>query len=130
MTDTTRLEQRLSPILALLQKQQLLHSFTQRQDQPRADLIENLLQRQQEAELRRALAHLNGPDAAHLLQMLTTDKRTMVWHELPDSIAAQALIELPDGLRTTVRIVGSPVQIGDKVIPDPAIPNCWRRAPS
>jgi uncharacterized OB-fold protein len=40
-----------------------------------------------------------------------------------------ALVELPDGLRTTVRIVGPPVQIGDKVIPDPAIPNCWRRAP-
>lgn len=40
-----------------------------------------------------------------------------------------AVIELPDGLRTTVRIVGPPVEIGDKVIPDPAIPGCWRLAP-
>jgi uncharacterized OB-fold protein len=40
-----------------------------------------------------------------------------------------AVIELPDDQRTTVRIVGPPVQIGDKVIPDPAIPGCWRLAP-
>lgn len=40
-----------------------------------------------------------------------------------------AVIELPDNVRTTVRIVGPPVEIGDQVMPDPAIPNCWRRAP-
>jgi uncharacterized OB-fold protein len=40
-----------------------------------------------------------------------------------------AIIEQLDNVRTTVRIVGPPVQIGDKVIPDPSIPNCWRRAP-
>ena len=40
-----------------------------------------------------------------------------------------AVIQLSDNTRTTVRIVGLPVQIGDKVIPDPSIPNCWRRAP-
>ena len=41
-----------------------------------------------------------------------------------------AVIELPDDdRRTTVRIVGPPVKIGDKVIPDPAYPGCWRLAP-
>lgn len=98
MTNTAtgpKLEHRLAPILDLLQKHQVVQSMTQRQAQPRADLIETLLTRQQENELHRALEKLNGPDAAHLLQMLTTDKRQLVWHELPDSIAAQALIELP-----------------------------------
>ena len=47
--------------------------------------------------------------------------------ELPFQLA---VIELPGNVRTTVRIVGSPVEIGDKVIPDPAIPNCWRLADS
>lgn len=101
MSDTVtgpKLEHRLAPILDLLQKHQVVHSMTQRQAQPRADLIETLLIRQQENELHRALAKLNGPDAAHLLQMLTTDKRLLVWHELPDSIAAQALIELPESV--------------------------------
>lgn len=101
MTDSVtgpKLEQRLAPILDLLQKQQVVHAMTQRQAQPRASLIENLLIRQQENELHRALEKLNGPDAAHLLQMLTTDKRLLVWHELPDSIAAQALIELPESV--------------------------------
>ncbi len=40
-----------------------------------------------------------------------------------------AVIDLPDDVRTTVRIVGPPVEIGDQVTPDPAIPNCWRLAP-
>ena len=40
-----------------------------------------------------------------------------------------AVIELPDHARTTVRIVGPPVQIGDQVTPDPAEPGCWRLAP-
>lgn len=93
-----KLEQRLAPILALLQKQQVVQTVTQRQVQMRADLIENLLNRQQEHELRRSLSKLNGPDAAHLLQMLTPDKRELVWQELPDKVAAQALVELPEAL--------------------------------
>jgi uncharacterized OB-fold protein len=47
-------------------------------------------------------------------------------HELPFQLA---VIKLPGDVRTTVRIVGPPVEIGDKVIPDAAIPSCWRRAP-
>ena len=41
-----------------------------------------------------------------------------------------AVIELPGNVRSTVRIVGPPVEIGDKVIACPAIPNCWRLADS
>lgn len=93
-----KLEQRLEPILELLQKHQVVQAVTHRQTQPRADLIENLLIRQQENELHRALECLNGPDAAHLLQMLTSDKRLLVWNELPDSVAALALIELPESV--------------------------------
>ena len=40
-----------------------------------------------------------------------------------------AVIELPDDIRTTVRIVGPPVEIGDQVAPDLAQPGCWRLAP-
>ena len=40
-----------------------------------------------------------------------------------------AVIELPNDMRTTVRIVGPPVKIGDRVNPDPANPGCWRLAP-
>jgi uncharacterized OB-fold protein len=39
-----------------------------------------------------------------------------------------AVIELPDDARTTVRIVGPSVEIGDQVTPDPAAPGCWRLA--
>lgn len=95
---TAKLEERLAPILDLLQKQQVVQAVTQRQAQPRAELIESLLHRQQEVELRRYLGKLNGPDAAHLLQMLPTDKRLLVWNELPKRTAVQALIELPEAV--------------------------------
>jgi len=97
-TTPARLEDRLAPILDLLQKQQVVQAVTQRQAQPRAELLENLLHRQQEVELRRSLARLNGPDAAHLLQMLATDHRLLVWSELPVRTAGRALIELPEAV--------------------------------
>jgi uncharacterized OB-fold protein len=37
-----------------------------------------------------------------------------------------AIVELPDGNRTTVRIVGSPVEIGDHVEPSPNTPDAWQ----
>jgi uncharacterized OB-fold protein len=37
-----------------------------------------------------------------------------------------AIVELEDSARTTVRIIGPNVQIGDRVQPDPNDPNCWR----
>jgi uncharacterized OB-fold protein len=40
-----------------------------------------------------------------------------------------AIVELEDDNRTTVRIVGPDVKIGDQVEPDPDIPNCWRLLP-
>lgn len=101
MNDThnsPKLQQRLAPILELLHKQQVVQSVIQRQAQPRAELVEQLLFRQQENELRRSLANLNAPDAAQLLQMLTPDKRMLVWQELADATAAQTLIELPEAM--------------------------------
>ena len=93
-----KLEERLAPILDLLQKQQVVQAFTHRQAQPRAELIENLLHRQQEAELRRKLNTLNAPDIAHLLQMLPTEKRLLVWNELPHKTAAAALVEVSEAV--------------------------------
>lgn len=41
-----------------------------------------------------------------------------------------AIVELPDGNRTTVRIVGPTVKIDDRVHPSPDTPNAWQLFPS
>ena len=94
----SRLEARLAPILDLLQKQEVVQAMTHRQAQPRADLIENLLLRQQEVELGRELRGLRGPEIAHLLQMLPMEKRLLVWRELTTETAADALVEVPEAV--------------------------------
>lgn len=98
----SRLEERLAPLLDLLRKQELVSAITLRQSAGRDDLVENLVQRQQQVELARALSSLHGADIAHLLQMLSTPKRLAVWHLLPPDIAADALVEVPEGIVETL----------------------------
>ncbi len=92
------LKEHLAPILELLQRQELEEALTRKQTHGRANLVENLLHRQQEAELQRKLAKLASADIAYLLEMLPIDKRVMVWHELDDVVAGMVLLELSDGV--------------------------------
>lgn len=93
-----KLEQRLSPVLTLLQKHAVEKAVTQRQHHARSNVIEQLVQRQQNAALYRELNKLNNADIAHLLSMLPGDKRLLVWEELSHTEAGNILLELPDGI--------------------------------
>ena len=64
------LQDTLEPIFALLQKQELVESLAHRQSGTANSLVEQLVHRQHEAELRRKLHNLNAADIAHLLDML------------------------------------------------------------
>lgn len=90
------LKHRLAPVLELLQKQGVVQSVTHRQQQNRAEVIEHLLHRQQQAAINRELSKLNSADIAHLLVMLPSDKRPIIWHELKPELAGQVLTELND----------------------------------
>lgn len=92
------LAKRLAPVLEQLQRQTVVESVTHRQQQPRSDLIENLVQRQQSAALLRELNRLNEADIGHLLNMLPADKRHTVWMELPNTTAGGVLLELNDAV--------------------------------
>ena len=93
-----KLAKRLAPVLEQLQRQSVVETVTHRQQQQRSDLIENLVQRQQKAALVRELNKLNKADIGHLLNMLPADKRHTVWQELPNSVAADVLLELNDSV--------------------------------
>lgn len=98
MTDTAselKLQDRIAPLLALLQKQQIVESLTHRQESHGATpLVENLVHRQHQEAIRRKLKALKPADLAHLLEMLPLDQRTLVWELVDDRKASQTLSEL------------------------------------
>jgi magnesium transporter len=90
------LQDTLEPIFALLQKQELVESLAHRQSGSANSLVEQLVHRQHEAELRRKLHNLNAADIAHLLDMLPQKKRLLVWGLVGDQQAAECLLELSE----------------------------------
>jgi len=102
MSDATdrpqKLSRRLAPVLEVLQRQAVVENVTHRQQQARADVIENLVERQKRAALARELAKLNKADIAHLLNMLPPDKRQAVWQELDNTSAGDVLLETYDSV--------------------------------
>jgi len=98
LSSPNKLERRLAPLLDLLQKQSVVQSVTHRQQQNRADVIENLLQRQQQAAIQREVDKLKSPDIAHLLEMITSDKRHIIWRLLSHEVAGEVLIELNEAI--------------------------------
>ncbi|MGH8248004.1 MAG: magnesium transporter, partial [Gammaproteobacteria bacterium] len=76
-----------------------------RQETPRRELVQNLLQRQQSAELRRKLLRLHPADIAYVLENLPPGKRQALWGLLADTERGAVLLELADAVR--VSLVGA-----------------------
>lgn len=90
------LQDSLEPIFALLQKHELVESLAHRQAGSANPLVEQLVHRQHEAELRRKVHSLNAADIAHLLDMLPHKKRLLIWSLVNDQKAAECLLELSE----------------------------------
>ncbi len=96
------LQDRLEPIFALLQKQQIVESLAHRETGYSKPLVEQLVHRQHEEELKRKLRNLRAADIAHLLEMLPPDRRAVVWDLSADQQAAPTLLELNEGVLHSV----------------------------
>jgi magnesium transporter len=94
ITDQTKLDQRLKPVLESLERFDLMDSLHDRQRHPQPEVEANLLHRQQDAELSRRLATLNGADVAQLLEMLPGKNRYRVWDNLVNRAAGDAVVEV------------------------------------
>ncbi|MEY4590267.1 MAG: hypothetical protein RL497_2343 [Pseudomonadota bacterium] len=93
-TRSNKLQDTLETIFALLQKQELVESLAHRQSGSTNPLVEQLVHRQHEAELRHKLQSLNAADIAHLLDILPQKKRLLIWALVPDQKASACLLEL------------------------------------
>ncbi len=96
------LSTRLEPILRIIERQEVVESISVQQAHGKEDLVENLVHRQQEAELRRHLNKLPAPDIAHLLEMLPVAKRLLVWRDLKENDAGSVLLEASDAVRKSL----------------------------
>jgi magnesium transporter len=90
------LDARLEPILRLLHRHDLVRSLAQRQSPAKPELVDSLIERQYESELRRRLAALDSADIAHLLEMLPPQPRRAVWHQVAVERAGEVLWEAAD----------------------------------
>ncbi|WP_437820124.1 magnesium transporter [Sorangium sp. So ce1078] len=88
-----RLQESLSLVTTLLEKQRVIEALTHKQESKNKELIESLVHRQNLALLQRKLRDLHPADLAHIIEVLPQADRLVVWAELEPHHAAQVLLE-------------------------------------
>ncbi len=93
---SSKLDQRLKPILDLLHKHELVDSLVRQQQAPRKRLVEDLVHRQHLAQIANALGRLHAADIAHLLERLRPDDRLLIWSQVSDEHGGDVLWDVND----------------------------------
>ena len=96
------LQDRLAQVVELLHRHKLVEDLTQRQEGQHQDLVENLVHRQNLAELQRKLDELHSADVAHILEALPLDDRLTVWQLVKAERDGDILLEVSDAVRESL----------------------------
>jgi magnesium transporter len=96
------LQDRLNQVVDLLHKHKLVEDLTHRQEGQHNDRVENLVHRQNLAELQRKLDELHPADIAHILESLPLDDRLTVWQLVKAERDGDILLEVSDSVRETL----------------------------
>ncbi|WP_437747031.1 magnesium transporter [Sorangium sp. So ce1504] len=94
-----KLQESLSLVTTLLQKQRVIETLTHKQESRNKELVEALVHRQNLALLQRKLRDLHPADLAHIIEVLPQADRLVVWAELEPYRAAQVLLESSRSVR-------------------------------
>ena len=97
------LQDRLNQVVELLNKHKLVEDLAHRQEGQHQDLVENLVHRQNLAELQRKLDDLHPADIAHILESLPLGDRLTVWQLVKAERDGDILLEVSDAVRETLR---------------------------
>jgi len=92
----------LEQIRELLNKQHLVSDLVERQDMPRHDLVQSLVERQQANELRAKVNRMHPADVAFALESLPPEERALLWQYVDNRHMGVVLIELTDAIRETL----------------------------
>ena len=96
------LETHLAQVQSLLTKMRLVEELVHRQGGPRQDLVENLVHKQNLAELQRKLEQLHPADVAYILEALPLDERLLVWDLVKAERDGEILLEVSDSVRESL----------------------------
>lgn len=96
----------LSDVQDLLRKQRVIESVVHNQqvhvNPERHKLVQDLVHRQHENELRHVLFNLHPADVAYVLEALPLEERLVVWDLVSAERDGEILLELSDGVRETL----------------------------
>ncbi|ACO79591.1 magnesium transporter; MgtE [Azotobacter vinelandii CA] len=96
------LQERLAQVVELLHRHKLVEYLTRRQEGAHHDLVENLVHRQNLAELQRKLDELHPADIAYILEALPLGDRLSVWQLVKAERDGDILLEVSDAVRESL----------------------------
>jgi len=92
----------ISQINQLLDKHKLVEDLVNKQEQPKQNLIKNLVSRQNLAKLENLLNDLHPADIADILESLPIEQRYIVWDLVKTENDGDILVEVSDSVRQTL----------------------------
>jgi len=97
------LETTAHEIAALLGKQQLIQDLSRRQSSsPNQEVLDTLLTRQHDAELKARLHKLHPADIAYVLESLPPEERDRLWNLIDNRERGAVIMELADSVRSSL----------------------------
>ena len=101
--DSTQfLQQQLTAVVELLEKQELEKSLVHKSISSHHDLEEALVNKQHHARLQERLSDLHPADIAFILESLPLDQRQVIWDSIKSEYDGQILLEVSDAVRQTL----------------------------
>jgi magnesium transporter len=100
--DSEELQQRLAEVQRLLERQRIVESLVGRQQMPHHELVEDLVHRQNLAELKGKLDRMHPADVAFILEALPLDERMVVWDLVKAEHDGEILLEVSDAVRESL----------------------------
>jgi len=94
-----KLNENIALVRGLLEKQRLVETVVHSRDSRKHDLVESLVHRQHLAELQTKVGRLHAADIAHILEVLPSDDRSLIWKLMADTRGGDILLEVSDAVR-------------------------------
>jgi magnesium transporter len=96
------LQENLEAVQGLLARHKQVEGLVARQESPRRELMEQLVQKLHLVELRTRLDKLHPADIAYVLEALPLNERLLVWHLVKAERDGEILLEVSDAVRETL----------------------------
>lgn len=105
------LDATLRAVVALLDKQRLVHQLVKRTDTRKHALVQSLVERQHAVELEKKLNSLHPADTAFVLESLQQDQRMTAWQLIARERRGAVLLELSDSVRASLVTLLEPPEL-------------------